>query len=508
MTAQGAAPQPTDAPAGDFEPRLFADELRRRSVRGGMTLVLAQGGGHVIRLLMTLVLARLLTPGDFGRVAMVAAVIGIAQVFLDLGLSVVTAQRPHLTSQQASTLFWFNTAFGGIVATLCALAAPLIARFYDDPQTVSITLALAGGFFLNGLATQHRALMRRMLQFTRLAKLNFLSVACSATVALVVAFEGGGFWALVAYALTDDLVSGVLAWRYCRWRPGPPQLDRETLNMLSHGGHVTAFSLMGYLSRNLHNVLIGRLFGNAAVGLYGRAIGLVNVLQSYAGSAIEAVALPALSQLRGDPAQFRSYYLKALRTAMLPAAPLACFASAWSSPIVEVLFGPQWTATATLLQILSLSLLAQPVLYSSGWLFLARGRSREMMRWGFIGWGFLIASLIAGSQLGLAGLATSYTAAFIALVVPGMVYATQGTTLTLWDVLRSWAPATSSAATATVVTLLAEPALPWTVPVVHLILVGAIFGACYLTLLSTVFRQWPLIAEILSHLQLRRGQAS
>lgn len=489
-------------PPGDFEPRVFTEELKRRSVRGGATLVLAQGGGHLIRLAMTVVLARLLTPADFGRVAIIASVIGIAQVFLDMGLSVVTAQRPKLTARQASTMFWLNVTFGAIVAAVCALAAPLIARFYDDPQTVPITLALAAGFFFNGLATQHRALLRRMLQFGQLARLNLLTVLCSAIVALAFALDGAGVWALVANALTADVVGGLLAWRYCRWRPGRPQLDRDILNILGHGGYIVGFAVMGYLGRNLHNVLIGRMFGSAAVGMFGRAIGFVNVLQSYTSSAIEAVALPALSQLRQDPVQYRNYYLKALRTAMLPAAALACFASSWAGTIVHALFGDQWTTASGLLTILATTLLVQPVLYSSGWLFLSNGRPRDMMRWGVAGWGVIIASIIVGSRYGLDGIAYAYAVGFAVLVVPNVAYAVRGTPVRTLDVLASWAPAVGAAILAGAATHLAYTPGESSHPIVQLGLFGTIYGAFYLAFLK-VFGQWPLIMDILSHLHWR-----
>lgn len=492
---------------GDFEPGLVFEEVKGHSVRSSLTLAFAQGGGQLIRFAAILLLARILTPADFGLVAMVTSLIGVVQVLQDMGLSTVTLQRPQLTAVQASTLFWLRAGVGAGIALICMLAGPLVASFYADPRALGIVVALAAGFFISGLGAQHRALLQRTLRFGDLARMNLFTVIAAAATAVALALEGARYWALVGYALADGVVGALLAWRYCRWRPSAPRFDRSTRDMLALGSYVVGFGVMAFLGRNFHNVLIGKVLGKEPVGLYGRAFGLVSVAQSYTNSALGIVAIPSLSGFQGEPALFRRYYVKALKVTMLAAAPMACFVAVYATPIVHFLLGDQWRPSAELLRILVLCMLAQPIAHSSGWLFLSRGRTRDMMRWGFVGWTVLIACTAIGLQFGLRGMALAYTAAIAALVVPNMIYAMRGTAVTLTDVFRSWWPATGAAVMAAGATFLAFRPDESDHSLAQLALAAATFGALYVTALARIFGQGAFILDLLAQLRRRREPA-
>src|ERR1700704_5106317 len=154
----------------------LAGDLRNRSVRGGAAIMGVQAAQFGLNLTSTAVLARLLTPGDFGLVAMSAAIGNLPLLFLDLGLGSATVQRADLTRSQVSALFWINTALGLFLAAILAGLAPLVARFYGQPQLIGVTMALALGFVLGGVSIQPNALLRRQMRFASLAGIELVSM--------------------------------------------------------------------------------------------------------------------------------------------------------------------------------------------------------------------------------------------------------------------------------------------------------------------------------------------
>jgi uncharacterized membrane protein len=140
-------------------------DLRGRSVRGGILTVIGQGVGFILQIISTVVLARLLTPADYGLVAMVAAVSGLVQIFADAGLSQATIQRPEVNHRQVSTLFWINVGFSFLLMVVLSALAPALAWFYGEPRVALITLVVAGTFLFGGLTVQHDALLRRQMRF-------------------------------------------------------------------------------------------------------------------------------------------------------------------------------------------------------------------------------------------------------------------------------------------------------------------------------------------------------
>src|SRR5262249_2176449 len=157
----------------------------------------AQGASFVLRVGSLMLLARLLDPKDFGLVAMVTVLTGVFNLFRDAGLSTVTVQRPSITNDQLSTLFWMNMLVGVIMAVLTVAAAPALVAFYHEPRLIRVTLALASGFVLNAAGVQHSALLQRHMRFFALATIETVALLVSIIVGVGMASRGYGYWALV-----------------------------------------------------------------------------------------------------------------------------------------------------------------------------------------------------------------------------------------------------------------------------------------------------------------------
>jgi PST family polysaccharide transporter len=179
---------------------LHAD-LKGRSVRGGVLTLTSQGAQFVMQSVSTVVLARLLTPADFGLVAMVVAITGLGQAFADLGLSEATIQHPDINHDQVSNLFWVNVAIGLGLTILTASLGPLLAWFYHEPRLRAITYVVSVTFLIGGLRVQHDALLQRNMRFLALAIRDISAYAVAVPVAIVLALRGAGYWAIVALPL-------------------------------------------------------------------------------------------------------------------------------------------------------------------------------------------------------------------------------------------------------------------------------------------------------------------
>lgn len=402
-------------------------DLGGRTARGGAVTVVTQGLKFLISMVATVVLARLLTPQDYGLVGMVAVVTGFVSIFKDLGLSTAIIQRAEINNAQISTLFWINLALSVGVMLVTAAISPVIARFYHEPRLVLITLAYGCGFLLGGLTVQHEALLRRQMRFTALAVAEVFSIVASVVTAILMAWSGAGYWSLVGAALTLNLVYLIGIWIQCRWRPGLPQRSSGVRSMLVFGGNFTGFTVVNYFARNLDNMLIGWWWGAAALGLYAKAYQLLLLPLDQINSPIAAVAIPALSRLADSPDRYRQAYLRILEKIAIMTMPLMAFMIVTSDWLVMLLLGPKWTGVSRIFALLAIAGFVQPVSSTTGWLFLTQGRPQHMFQWGLIGSSLIIASIAVGLPWGAVGVATSYSLGFVCITLP----------LLLWFVGRS-----------------------------------------------------------------------
>lgn len=249
-------------------------DLKERTLRGGLVSVSAQALKFILRTGSLVVLARLLTPKDFGLVGMVTAVTGVLAIFKDAGLSMVTVQSATITDEQISTLFWLNMLFGVVFFGLCLAIAPALVAFYHESCLFWVTAALASGFVFSGGAAQHQALLQRRMRFAAMAAIDILSLSTSIAIAIAMAANGHGYWALVGMNVTSSLVTAVLVWVAVGWVPGMPRRKVGARSMLRFGGTVTLNGLIVYIVNNTDKVLLGRFCGAEALGIYGELTSL------------------------------------------------------------------------------------------------------------------------------------------------------------------------------------------------------------------------------------------
>jgi O-antigen/teichoic acid export membrane protein len=429
--------------------------LRGRSVRGGLVVGAAQAAQFALNLASTAVLARLLVPGDFGLIAMVTSVSTLLALVLDLGLGSATVQRGDLTRSQVSALFWINTALGVVFAAILAGAAPLIAQFYDRPQLVAVTRALAMGFVFVGLSVQPNALLRRQMRFASLAAIDVVSLVVGIAAAIAAAARGAGYWSLVYFQLVQSAAMAAGSCLASGWRPDPPRSVVRLRPLVSFGAGMAGFSVLAYLSRTLDNVIIGRSAGSAALGLYLKSYSMLLLPVDRVRGPVSAVVVPALSLLQTDRDRFRAYFQKALMCVVAIGMPSVVFLFVFAQEAVLLVLGPKWQGSVVLFQVLAPAAFVETFNTVGSWACAPFGRSGRLVRWQIFATSVMAVSFLIGVRWGAVGVAAACSVTTAALRVPGVPYLLKGSPVGSVDVVRAIAlPAFASIASGAVVLLL------------------------------------------------------
>jgi O-antigen/teichoic acid export membrane protein len=473
-------------------------DLKVLTLRGGVAKIVAQGGIFALRIGSVMILARLLDPKDFGLVGMVTVVTGAFSLFKDAGLSVVTVQRPTITDEQISTLFWLNMLVGGTLAAITIALAPALVNFYREPRLFWVAVALGSGFVVNAAGVQHGALLQRQMRFVVTATTEIVAWVVSIAVGVGLASTGFGYWSLVWMALTLPAVSTAGAWLTTGWIPGRPRRGIGALSMIRFGSTVTLNTLTVYAAYNADKLLIGRLWGAAALGMYGRAYQLINIPTENLNSAVGGIAVSALARVQNDAARFKSYFLKSYTLVLAFTLPVTLACALFADDIIIVLLGRKWAAAAPIFRLMAPTILSFAMLNPLGWLLFASGHVVRSLKMAFVIAPIVILGYVAGLPYGAPGVALGYSAMMALLTVPMILWAIHGTVITRRDVLRAVSPPFVSAMTGSLfsagVALTLGKELT---PLIRLTLCTGVLAVTYLFTLLVVMRQQRFYINLL-----------
>jgi O-antigen/teichoic acid export membrane protein len=396
--------------------------LRHRTISSGLITAASNGAQFFLNLAYIMVLARLLAPQEFGLVAMVLVVMDFMRIFQDMGLSTATVQRQEITHAQVSNLFWVNVAVGGAMTLLMMASAPAIAWFYREPHLVGITLALSITFLLASSAAQHIALLNRQMRFGVIAVIEVVSMLAGYLTGVGMALWHYGYWALVGANMVLVAVRLVLAWSISRWRPRLPSRNSQTWHLLRFGANITVGTLMYTLARSADNLLIGRFFGAAAVGLYSRgSILVLRPVQQFINP-INAVLVPALSRVQSEADRYRRTFLQVFEVIALITFLFTGVCLALSRPLTLAVLGPKWEPAAVIVASFALAALTYPLGTSFTWLFASQGRGKDWVFTSAVVASITLCSFLAGLPFGIAGVAISYSICCVVLQLPFVYY--------------------------------------------------------------------------------------
>jgi O-antigen/teichoic acid export membrane protein len=429
------------SPAADYfrTDDLHAD-LGKRTARGGLYTVVTMALNFFVVATSTFWLTYQLSPEDFGLYTMILVIINFSTQFVDLGLSRAVVQNAEINHEQVSTLFWINLAIASVITLLIAMATPLICAYYRNTDLAPINLSMSLIFLMSGFVLQHRALLQRRMEFGRISLVGVISPAVGAVAGITLAYLGGGYWALVAVALVTQLANCIGFWIACSWRPGPPRRGTGVRKMIAFGGHVTAYQLINYFTRNVDQLLLGRWWGAVALGLYGRALMFMTLPATKIMLPLTQVLVPSLSRLTASPEKYRKFFQSALgllaTACILPSVLLLLMAP----EIFPLLFPPKWDDMVPIFLALGPAAIVISTASASWWLYLSFGHVERQTYAGLANMVLTVIAILCALPYGVLAVALAVSFARVVSNLPYVAYSCKGTPITLKDYVKavSW----------------------------------------------------------------------
>jgi O-antigen/teichoic acid export membrane protein len=397
--------------------------LESRTVRGISWAATSKIAQLLMSILISAILARLLTPSDFGLIAMVAVFSNFVAIFSGFGLQSAIVQKKEVSDEALSSIFWINMGLGALLTLALAASAPLIAAFYSQPRLTPIIVFISTIFFITSFADVPYGLLTKRMNFKALAVIESCAVGISGPIAIFLAFSGYGVWSLAWYAVLSQVFMVVFACIYARWVPHFLLGLQHVKGLLGFGANLTGFTFVNYFAQNTDNLLIGRFLGSAPLGFYNLAYNLLLLPTSNISDVVGRVMFPALSIIQHDKQLVRDAYVKANRYIAAAAFPLMTWVLVTAPQLIRVVYGPKWISVIPLIQIFALAGIEQSIGTNVWWIFTSQGRTDMMFKLSIFTTVIVVISFVVGLRGGVEGVVIAYTVALYLIAYPIFVIA-------------------------------------------------------------------------------------
>lgn len=392
-----------------------SDKIADSALRGVFWI----GGSHVIKQLIGIVtyilLARLLTPDDFGLMGMVMVFISFSMLFVEFGIGAAIIHSKELSELAIQSAFWINFIFSTVLALILAASAPLIADFYGNDQLSELTVVLALGLILSGMQVIPKALLQRSLHFFPIARAEVISSTVAALSALLMAWQGYGVWALVTQPIMGNIMLVLLFSYGAAWLPRMHFNWSAVRSYIHYSSGVLASNLLTFLNRNSDDFIIGKFLGSTALGYYTLAYQIMLYPLQQVSGIIVKVLFPSLSHLQDDRPRFRSMYLKAITSIAIITFPMMLGLLSVAEDFILVVFGEKWLEMLDVLRIFCILGMLQSVVTTVGTIYLSTGETKLMFKVTMYTTPFFIAAFLIGTFWGIKGVAICY--ALVSVIV-------------------------------------------------------------------------------------------
>jgi O-antigen/teichoic acid export membrane protein len=328
--------------------------LQRRMARGLTWTVVDTWGRQLLNFLIFIILARLLTPADFGLVALATVFVAFAQLVVDQGLGDALIQRREVDREHIDTAFWVAVATGTVLTLVGVLIAIPLAALLGEPGLEPILQVLSLTFLLSALSSIQIAILRRELAFRSLAVRALVAAGGGGVIGVAMAVMGYGAWALVGQQIASAAFSVLALWRVSPWRPGRRVSRAHFGQLLGFGANVVGSDILNFLSRNVDNLLIGVFLGTVPLGLYSVAYRILNITQVMLVNVARKMAFPAFARLQDDADRLRRAYFRVTRAGSVAILPGYIGLALVAPELTIVIFGPRWAEAGPVASVLFL----------------------------------------------------------------------------------------------------------------------------------------------------------
>ncbi|MBC2605827.1 lipopolysaccharide biosynthesis protein [Pelagicoccus albus] len=402
-------------------------KLESQALSGSAFLLAGKLIGLLATVLATALLARILSPYDFGIVAFASIATGLITLFQDLGLASASIQKRDITDQHLSNLLWVNLLLSVFLVMLAWILSNPAETFFEMKGLAAIIAVSSLGLPLSALGSIHNAILLRRMQQKTAAYRGLVSTVTSLAIAVILALAGAGYWALVSIPLSRAATQTILIWTLVNWLPSAPKDLTKSKSLFAFGANVTSFNFINYFSRKADDAIIGFSFGTIALGFYSKAYDLLLLPIQQINSPLSNAVIPALSRLQDQPYNYRKLYETSIEGISLLSAPLIFFSTFYAHSIIELFLGSQWSDSALIYQLLSPAALMASTNVATGWVYKS---------WGHVGRQTLavipntllfVSAIIIGSNWGITGVAISVSTSRVLLKLPNLAFCFSGT---------------------------------------------------------------------------------
>ena len=466
-------------------------QIARKTVHGIFWSYASFGLGKALVFLTTAILARLLTPNDFGIVAFATLTTEYLAVLKDLGLGAALIQRRQDVEEAANTVFTLNLLLGAGLTLAGMLAAPLVATFFREPLVTPILRWLSLTFIVNALGSVHVVRLQRELEFGRKLIPDLGRSVAKGIVSIGCALTGFGVRSLVFGQLVGVVVGVILAWVVFPWRPRLTINTNLASRLLKYGLSLMSLDAITAIGDNFDYLIIGRLFGNVPLGIYTLAYRLPELLGLNMLWVMAGALFPAYSSIQHQPDVLRRGFLTTLRFIEMLSVPICLGLILTADPLIRVAFGDQWLDAIPIVRVLAAYVLVVSTGFNVGDIYKAVGRPDILVKLGVLNLALLLPALWYGSHFGLIGVAFGHLAVSTCLTVICLTVATRFIKVTWGDILLQLKPSFLSGGA---LVLLVLPSLYLTAeaaPLLRLVVAACAGAVSYLGIL------WLLEHELL-----------
>ena len=392
--------------------------LKKQALSGVKWTFLQQLGTQGIGFVISVILARLLMPEEFGLIAMISVVIAVGNTLLSAGLSSSLIRSKELDEEDYSTVFYFNLVASIIIYFITYLIAPFIADFYNQPILTTLVRWLSLIFIINAFATIQQTRLTKQMDFKTQTIVAIPSLIIGGIIGIFMALQGYGVWSLIGYNLSKSLANMLLLWYHSKWKPRW-KFNREKFKTHFYFGYkLTLSGLLDTIFNNAYNIVIGKFFPPAQVGYYQRA----KTMQMYpvrtASSILAKVTYPLFAQIQDDNRRLKSVYKKILQMNVFILAPVLISAGVLAVPLFRFLFTEKWLPAAPYFQILIPAGILYPIHSFNLNILKVKGRSDLFLKLEIIKKIIIVFTIVMGLQYGIYGLLyMSVLGSFIAFFI-------------------------------------------------------------------------------------------
>lgn len=358
----------------------MSNTLKQKAVKGVLWSTVERFSVQGVQFLIMIVMARLLTPHDYGIIGMLSIFLAVSQSLIDSGFSQALIRKRDRTEVDNCTVFYFNIVVSALLYVILYVSAPFVADFYDTPQLCPVMRVVCLGIMFNSLAVVQRALFTINVDFKTQAKAALTASVTSGIVGIAMAYHGFGVWSLVTQQLLNLGINTGLLWLLSKWRPRLVYSWLSFHELFSFGSKLLASGLLDTVYRNIYPIVIGKLFNASSLGHYTRAHQFSEFPSSNLTGIIQRVTYPVLCEIQDDDERLSNIYRRFLKLSAFVIFPLMVGLSSVAQPFVNIILGPQWGFCGQLLQIICFSMMWYPIHSINLNLLQVKGRSDLFLR--------------------------------------------------------------------------------------------------------------------------------